>query len=864
MANKYIEIKADGSVVVSQGILDEYPEINAYIDNGKLIVENVWHEEFLRTIGPGVFWCEAQEFESYGVLFRDGNRAVVDSVDGLVVRYMSHNPSDLALEGPIASENMERLISPYGGIAIDIRGELEKYVSGGLSLDSLATIAAGKIRSGKFDSVLDGNAVKSAIAENIQVVPKSEISKFLNSAIDTTEILSGFSSMVGGERFSITGYGNDGYIHIDVESAGKIQLDSDDTPKDVSAIERYLIDNHFSFSGGMGAILNPVPLGVIRGMSDGGIHTLLGKHIQNGDILHRIVVTSKAGATMDGSLDNPAFDAEMPYVDLNYDAGVTPIETVAEMIVQFFRAYGEARVLRINGGAAVYKPDTIAANDSTPENLTVLGNVRFIMGAFALALQSGAPLQLSSLSLVGDLYIPEKIAGGITHLYVNDSRGQYQFDYSILPDNIEISGGGWDISPGGTLTISSPEGAAILKNGSIMSRVSNIHIPSPSTGDGAYLWNIDDPSIPVSINGIEEVGPLPDTENARLTEIQYARYCISTGKTSFNCLSSEVALAIDSTDGLTIAHQRDDNTEALFLVGAFKKAYDGTDVSAGIIGSGIQGWRTALRDVSVRGARLLGPGPESNPSPIAADMLREGLLSDGDVTCPHAIRAEDKAIIKDILNALATAYINNIRWGGYGGGSQIPEDKSKNPTNILREIYDKIFSDEGRIEAFTRGETIDYTSHDGYVSLHISRNGILQDPAALAFGKLIVDGDNISLTYDDPHDFKASNGIIRARMWDTGRADGGFSYAADTVAMTEKYVSGIHVDPDGSIDDIPYIDPPQPGPYKPSIRVEYTPTKKDDGTIVVSYAAYDEDDNDITDQFSTITIGDGFLHKEEV
>ncbi|WP_456432670.1 hypothetical protein [Nitratifractor sp.] len=45
------------------------------------------------------------------------------------------------------------------------------------------------------------------------------------------------------------------------------------------------------------------------------------------------------------------------------------------------------------------------------------------------------------------------------------------------------------------------------------------------------------------------------------------------------------------------------------------------------------------------------------------------------------------------------------------------------------------------------------------------------------------------------------------------------------------------------------------------MRVEYTLTKMDDGSVSVGYTAYDEEDNDITDQITTLQVGDKFMYK---
>ncbi len=47
------------------------------------------------------------------------------------------------------------------------------------------------------------------------------------------------------------------------------------------------------------------------------------------------------------------------------------------------------------------------------------------------------------------------------------------------------------------------------------------------------------------------------------------------------------------------------------------------------------------------------------------------------------------------------------------------------------------------------------------------------------------------------------------------------------------------------------------GPY-----VIYTPVANGDGSVSVTYTAFDENGNDITDQFNTLTLGETFIHKE--
>ena len=46
------------------------------------------------------------------------------------------------------------------------------------------------------------------------------------------------------------------------------------------------------------------------------------------------------------------------------------------------------------------------------------------------------------------------------------------------------------------------------------------------------------------------------------------------------------------------------------------------------------------------------------------------------------------------------------------------------------------------------------------------------------------------------------------------------------------------------------------------IKVEYTISKNNDGSITVAYKAIDADGKDVTDRFNTVTFGDYFLHKE--
>ena len=45
-------------------------------------------------------------------------------------------------------------------------------------------------------------------------------------------------------------------------------------------------------------------------------------------------------------------------------------------------------------------------------------------------------------------------------------------------------------------------------------------------------------------------------------------------------------------------------------------------------------------------------------------------------------------------------------------------------------------------------------------------------------------------------------------------------------------------------------------------HVVYTPVDNGDGSVTVTYQAFDENGNDITDQFNTLTLGETFIHKE--
>jgi len=55
-----------------------------------------------------------------------------------------------------------------------------------------------------------------------------------------------------------------------------------------------------------------------------------------------------------------------------------------------------------------------------------------------------------------------------------------------------------------------------------------------------------------------------------------------------------------------------------------------------------------------------------------------------------------------------------------------------------------------------------------------------------------------------------------------------------------------------------------PAQMDKGMRVEYTLSAPDaDGAVTISYVAYDENDNDITDQIKTLTLGDYFLYRED-
>jgi hypothetical protein len=171
----------------------------------------------------------------------------------------------------------------------------------------------------------------------------------------------------------------------------------------------------------------------------------------------------------------------------------------------------------------------------------------------------------------------------------------------------------------------------------------------------------------------------------------------------------------------------------------------------------------------------------------------------------------------------------------------------------VKSILNSLLTYQNFIEFIENNNTITTASAHPEIKVYLSNVGVSSENIELPF--LMKDGTIDASVMDDPFGVTIDGNVVR---WYTEKTDDDRFInrsidlrSGDTASNTSYTEFDV---------DAPTVEVPAPEPKE--TRVEYTFTENGDGSVTIDYVVYDEDDNDITDQISTLTIGEYFMHKE--
>lgn len=904
----YILIE-NGTVTFSDEVLAAFPEITGTVTGNVVRFSNVWREDLISVIGDNVFWAEEQPFASYSITFTD-NKASVDTLPDLLVRYINYHDEDFEISLPKYSSNISILYDPLGlGVRPNYYAELQKYVDGDTTLHKLADViytmyvVVLPYYDGRFGGI-------DQIATRIASVPVEDIDKFLNSDLRATPLYEAVRDnsnpgTSGNKSYSLQTSSKE---FVFTENSGSYNIIALCAPgEDTTELRQLVLDNattitqcflktmtcdefansnidtvttYFgatvsidSYGSGSGVFVNLHEFGtndyllgelisdIVSVVSGAGIEALLikGNYTSNGSVKYGTLFTYYFS---DGYTDI-SFDGIIPAVSRAIDIldakssqnsgcgmGIVPIELAYAKTIYPNNIIKSLRKVSV---VDEYKEQFYEYTGITELNIFKNYSSNYTYG-----LKNG----IFTIGDVGDLsFVGTPINANISKVRVYPGAGDW---YSLFA-------------------------AALRMN------VSNLFYP--------YQQNNE-----CSVTGGVGIGFVQDN-------IDIDRFCeiVDAGLTRFDRVSEDIEI------GLSLRHKKisvNAVTHGNMLIcpfagaGYFESGYDDEYINDGIV---------AGRYVSAISSIMLNGVSVTENNSVAQILAGAEGIS---VSSEYMVSSSDIQLIKTILNLLRDGYKTKFRHAV--DESQIGQSENEYAYNLLRDILRSLFGEKlsdgsysGVVDGYAnlvriaKGESISFirefdNKSNGLVNISpveyfVSTAGVGRGSRSIYFGLQGSSSGYLNVSSDNSDDIEFEQGDIEQAYQDsgnnivsaiehyekngdelvlyfsnTGLDDGRrFMYAVSVSINPKAMVSSMSdFYPVGRDDDgkfkIVFPDSWQTVAHADTrgvlvnsrAHVVYTPVANSDGSVTVQYQAFDENGNDITDQFNTLTLGETFIHKE--
>jgi len=875
MNSAYILIQ-NGSVVFSNALLQSFPEIKATVAGNVIRVENVWREDLINILGDNVFWSEKQPFASFSIIFTN-NEASVDTLSNLLVRYVNFHDGDYTVNIPLYIATADILRDPISaGVRPNYYGALQMYVDGVITLSELS-----RAIKEAYEYVLDVGLVKQIDIENaINSVSKNDIRLFLSSNATVMEIWNTIRNNSLASSKGIKSYNVDTLnVELSLSVTGGVY--------DITKLCASTTEN-------VRELLN-LMLPTMTSIT----HCLF-KHLTPDDFINSKIVniTTDFGATV--TIFRSGLN--IPYSASISASSIKPVEKIGELVGDIFLRHSKNDVtndfdIYINGsrlcafytsGSAIFVTSNQIHNILVSAKSYILSHRNIQPQKLAGTITTGIPLFNGAFTFdavhSSNTFIEKTLLENTKEGSGNPSIINCFFDVPTivkLTDFLFFLGNG-------VLTLQHRELEILDFAGhQIMNKVTKLCLKFGNYNmflNVAKYYKAGFHNIEIGCGTstgyiIKDGVFYSDTSSNDLADV--IDDFIDVGITRF------VRLVGSLVERMSIMHKNitvDDVPPMYYLISGFC-----TKTAGGYFASGIDKTGTGmffLKYITVNGT------PLNNKPKILSLICSNQPLK---VSSDYFVRSEDIMVLQHIIDSLRDGYKRSFRYGTPTIDISINEDRFS--YNILVNVFDALFAKSGgygKISNIANGiDTLCFTAQnftfgiltppldvyigatgvitrvtsiqlmEGFLGRYLSHTTrpetIRIDPLTLRLlpttyvATLMTNTDEITVLSYDPlgdtttynkNSFNLRTGVITQQSIVNGvdSLSGKGGYSISNIPKGDMVASNAITNTD--------------------MYVVYTPTANPDGSVTVSYQAFDKDGNDITSQFNTITLGDRFLHKD--
>jgi hypothetical protein len=921
MAKAQIVIQ-NGVVVFSPELLQEFPEITATITGNVVTVSNAWREDLISVVGDNIFWAEKQDFLSFSIIFTD-NKASVNSLDELIVRYVNFHEGDYLITVPAYTASVDLLRDPLSiGLKPNYFNSLQEYVDGLISLTDVAEVVASMYSAVSVETNFNAEQIEVILA----TIPMGDISTFLSadiSAMDTYNVVANKDNLgdsgVGIKSYSLTTAGKE-LSFVEEEGAIEITKLCVKDGEDVTELVDKLIVNATVISQCVLKALTPTQFaqGVFtRITTDFGVHVDIKRtattsakiYYDNNDLVPDFSYVETISASLWGEL----------LADL--------IEKSTALPITYFAVYGRRSTYGTFGTPRYPELGTYFV--STDSNSLSTGGI--IGEAFSIAreklVEKSVPMSIDYGNYADT--VPINLLSGVK----TGNSYNYPEQFFNAQDITKITGYGSSVPifDNGVFSVSNSSDFGFMGT-PLQSKVTQIIIRNQLEESVLIAQAIRLGFTDVK-SGIQNFGCLGgigfgfELKNYKQEIVNI----IDAGLNQFDRLSPVSELEVSSR-GIDIAVAN--ITHGSLLICPFGEATQGS----GYFESGVETpyliediiestnyyavnlgrYKFAMSSITLNGVSI------ADKTQILEVLVGEQPIT---VACNYSLRSHDIALFTSIFESLRKGYKEVFRFGSTSDIIEVAEDYFS--YSVLSKFYDVLI---GGISI--TGGTVDsvMTAHHNLVSIaqggsvsvssvfddmedyqirgalttssidfSISLGGVVKEACTISSANPSVDNGHLTLTCDnsDTIDFAYGN-IQDALVNATPNDPNNFSVIVlmhHTLIDNVLVVYYVQIGRSGGVQftNVKHIainikttkaiySPQTPSSNNPQVPtdwgtiatvptessnvtsdgnyVHYTFVDNNDGSVTVSYTAFDKDGNDITDQFNTLSIGDYFLHKE--
>lgn len=906
-----------GTVTFSDEVLAEFPEITGEVNGNVVRISNVWREDLISLVGGNIYWTKKQPFASFSIIFDENNKTSVDTLSNLLVRYVNYHNGDYEISLPKYSSDVSVLYDPLGlGVRPNYYGELQKYIDGETTIEALSeaiyklyVIALPDYPSWRqSDDTLGG---PDEIQAAISAIPEEDIRKFLDPSpvavqlYDTVEDNSNsrtsgnksYSLQTSSQELVFTKNKNDynfSAICTPGEEAAIFLPDFLMVPiapyrfytKKLTATQcllKHITKDQFfdsrivsvttnfgaSASIGRGFVLqermSPSSIQVSIAVSKYGVNNvLLGEFIA--DILS-VIPQEKLGGRlsidMGGGLGNLA----------SYDFGTSSLTIKNPMVSMAF----------------YYASKLLEANKTDIDEGRVTTKFPTLM-------------PLSSLYYMAYSQCPKIFSSEFGFVQANGDLARDFLD----SDNIgRFSPGpwtGWGLY-GSTFKANSLETLKKVIGTKAWNRVT--HIEATNEDSDIYATAIH---LGRTVSGQASWDGSKFTLSDELRDYDSLSKIIAAGANYFDRIYPDDTFHIPNSELELSLHwdfEVDEVQVGNLLLCSFSKELPSLE---GYFSSGCDNGRlsdahsrarysSALSKIALNGVSL------TDISGVADVIAGSDQLA---VYSPYKVRDEDMQFFHTLFTTLRNGYRTIFRHTAEDS-TAIGDDENSYAYSTLTKILSTLFSvSASNDNAQDTYDKLSALANGGYVTVSQGMPGDAIAPLVIVSNVLYdvyltkIERQNRTITCNssirgnilvESDDLTGEDRVVE---YEAGDPDGGYAlvgYVQNSPKITLQFlaketttggqtvtkqweqtydlknmsVGTEYHEYQGDVDptwegEIPVT--PASATISKGNRVIYTPVDNGDGSVTISYQVLDEDDNDITDLFNTLTIGETFLHKE--